>query len=135
MNVITFYEKIGCATNQKQKKLLTENGCMLQIKNLLDSKFSPETLIRFFDPLPVHAWFNPNAPKIKNGMIDPRALNAEEAILAMQKEPILIKRPLMVIGEHYLCGFNTQKLSEILNQPIESIDNTCSKNEDCHTLE
>jgi len=131
--IVTFYEKPGCVTNQKQKKLLIENGYLLQVKSLLDTKFFPEDLIQFFDPLPVHAWFNPNAPKIKQGLINPKTYSAEDAIVAFLKEPILIKRPLLVIEDHYLCGFDTKTISTILNKPLEKIDNSCSKIDNCHT--
>lgn len=126
ITAVTFYEKPGCATNQKQKKLLNQHGCILEIKSLIDTKFSPEELVRFFTPLPVAHWFNPNAPQIKQGLIDPTTLSAEEAILAMQQEPILIKRPLMIIKGEYLCGFDTKTISSLLDTPLEPIDNSCS---------
>jgi len=131
MPVVTFYEKIGCATNQKQKKLLIEKGCTLEVKSLLDAKFTPQELIRFFRPLPTADWFNPNAPQIKKGNLNPKSFSAEEAILACIKEPILIKRPLLIIQGKHLCGFDTEVISQLLNTPLKNIDNTCSKNENC----
>ncbi|MCH9812912.1 MAG: arsenate reductase family protein [Epsilonproteobacteria bacterium] len=132
-SVVIFYEKPGCATNHKQKKLLQAHGCTLEVKNLLETKFSPETLISFFAPLRVDQWFNPNAPQIKNGSIDPQKMSAEQAILAMKKEPILIKRPLLKIKGQSLCGFDTTLLSTILQKPLKNIDNSCIKEEFCHT--
>ncbi len=134
MPVVTFYEKTGCATNQKQKKLLIENGCTLEVKSLLDTKFSPQELIAFFAPLPVEAWFNPNAPQITKGTLNPKNFTAEEAILAFMKEPILIKRPLLVIAGKHLCGFDTKEISHILKKPLKEIDNSCSKDDTCHTF-
>jgi len=131
MPVVTFYEKSGCATNQKQKKLLLDNGCILDIKSLLDTKFTPEKLIRFFRPLPAEKWFNPNAPQITRGNLNPKIFSAEEAILACINEPILIKRPLLIIGEEHLCGFDTEVISQLLKRPLKEIDNSCSKDDNC----
>lgn len=106
MKFIIFYEKPGCVTNAKQKQALREVGYKVIERDLLNHGMSEEDLYEFFKKMPVTKWFNPNAPQIKNGEILPINLTPEEALTMVTQNPILLRRPLMIIGEKKLCGFN-----------------------------
>ena len=67
----------------------------------------------------VYEWFNPAAPAIKNGEIFPETLDEASAMELLMSNPILIRRPLMVIGSEKLCGFDADKVSEILERIVE----------------
>lgn len=101
MAIVLFYEKPGCINNTKQKVLLAAAGHTVQAKNLLTEKWTATRLRAFFGELPVVEWFNPSAPRVRDGEISPQRLSGDEAIALMLAEPLLIRRPLMeVVGEN-----------------------------------
>ncbi|AEA83246.1 MULTISPECIES: ArsC/Spx/MgsR family protein [Pseudomonadaceae] len=106
MSCIIFYEKPGCATNRLQKELLRSAGIELEVRNLLREAWTPERLRPFFGALPVTEWFNPSAPAIKYGELDPTGLSAEQALKLMIAQPLLIRRPLIRCGMHYMVDFD-----------------------------
>jgi len=108
MATITFYEKPGCINNTRQKKLLEAAGHQVVAKNLLTETWQPEHLRSFFGKLAVRDWFNYSAPAIKHGEIEPEKLTEQEALMLMQKNPLLIRRPLMKVGDSFMAGFDQQ---------------------------
>lgn len=133
---IIFYEKPNCAGNAKQKKLLTLNGISYETKNILDIPWDEFTLELFFKELIVEEIINPFAPKIKNNEIDITTISKKELIELMILEPILIKRPLLEIGETKICGFDIAKINQILQTNIcEHIAiSTCQSDTKCTTV-
>lgn len=106
MATVDFYEKPGCIGNAKQKKLLQAAGHRLRVHNLLAEPWTPERLKPFFGDRPIPDWFNPTAPSIKAGEIDPQQLDVETALALMVEQPILVRRPLMQVGDRCLSGFD-----------------------------
>jgi nitrogenase-associated protein len=119
VRLVVFYEKPFCAANAKQKQLLRSSGCSLIERNLLEHGLDAQTLRSFMGDKAVKEWFNPAAPQIKNGLIFPERLNESEALALLMRDPILIRRPLMIIGSEKLCGFDTQRVAELLERDIE----------------
>jgi nitrogenase-associated protein len=138
MATVNFYEKPGCANNTRQKKLLTEAGHALIAHDLLKETWTGNRLRKFFGQMPVAQWFNHSAPAVKYGEIEPDKLTEHEALELMLESPLLIRRPLMQVGEEYMAGFDPQKVDAWIglkenpgNQDVE----TCTKNHDhprCH---
>lgn len=110
---VIFYEKPGCISNNRQKKLLMQSGHTVVVKDLLSENWSANrSLLRaFFTGLPVTEWFNRSAPAIKQGLIDPNTLNGDQAIRFMLSDPLLIRRALMQVGEEKMAGFDEQKVN------------------------
>lgn len=106
MSTVLFYEKPGCINNTKQKVLLAAAGHTVQAKNLLTEKWTAARLRAFFGDLPVAEWFNPSAPRVRDGEIWPHKLSSDQAIALMLREPLLIRRPLMQVDEEYRVGFD-----------------------------
>ncbi len=133
MKIVLFYEKPGCATNARQKQQLREAGCLVVERNLLEHGMNVEELYTFFKALPVSRWFNPNAPKIKSGAIDPSGMSEEAALRLLMMEPMLIRRPLMVFAGKKMCGFDTASVEKQLGCPLRSpASEACSgENETC----
>jgi nitrogenase-associated protein len=127
MKLVLFYEKPGCSTNAGQKRELQRAGCIVIGRNLLDHGLTPEELLAFLRPLPVEQWFNPNAPKIKNRQIDPGRMTEAAALQLLMAEPILIRRPLMVVSDRKLCGYEPQLLEPLIGRTLaESAPVSCS---------
>ena len=132
---LTFFEKPGCITNAKQKKMLRELGVDVKAKSILSEPWSFASLMAFFESLPVASCFNENAPMVKSGEVVPSALSRDEAIALMLDEPILIKRPLIRISETSICGFDIPQICQELSLKIETdVSNSelheCSRNKD-----
>lgn len=127
MNLVLFYEKPGCATNARQKRTLAEAGCMVIEQNLLEITMGAEELLTYLSPLPVAEWFNPNAPTVKSGEIDPMAFEAKAALSLLLEEPLLIRRPLLSVNGHRMCGFDQPRIEALLGVALgKVIDNDCS---------
>jgi nitrogenase-associated protein len=105
MTDLVFYEKPGCAGNQRQKKLLLGLGYRLQVRDLLSEKWTAEGLRTFFGNSPVAQWFNQSAHQVKDGSIDIHAVKEKQALELMLAEPMLIRRPLLQLGEIRQSGF------------------------------
>lgn len=117
---VTFYEKPGCLGNKKQKEVLKANGVDFEVKSMLDTKWDKSTLESFFANLEKEQIVNESAPKIKSGEIDLNSVTKEQLIYKMINDPILIKRPLIIVGDSKICGFNIPKLNEALNLQIDT---------------
>lgn len=119
VKLVVFYEKPFCAANAKQKQILRQSGCTLIERNLLEHGLEADSLRSFMGDKKVADWFNPAAPAIKNGEISPESLNENEAMELLMSNPILIRRPLMIIGTEKVCGFDEKRVSEILDRYVE----------------
>ena len=130
MASVIFYEKPGCVNNTRQKVLLAAAGHSVWAKNLLTEKWTPMRLRPYFGTLPAPQWFNPSAPRIKSGEVNPERMNEDEALLQMVKDPLLIRRPLMEVGDQCQAGFDqAQVVSWIgLSRKLNDTDlETCPK--------
>lgn len=110
MAKIQFYEKPGCVNGEKQKKVLLEAGNELNSTNILEHPWSREELLKFVVGKNPSTMMNYTAPAIKNGEISPEDLTFDEAIDLMVENPILIKRPLVVVDGKYIQGFTDEQL-------------------------
>ena len=108
MATVTFYEKPGCINNTRQKKLLAAAGHQVIAKNLLTESWQVDYLRAFFGKLAVRDWFNVSAPAIKYGEIDPETKTEQEALALMLENTLLIRRPLMQVGDKFMAGFDQQ---------------------------
>lgn len=107
---ITFYEKSGCGGNARQKALLRAARHTLEVRDLLHWPWTAESLLAFLEPLPVAEWFNRAAPRIKSGEVVPAKLDADAALALLLAEPLLIRRPLMALGEQRMVGFDADRV-------------------------
>ena len=106
MAIVLFYEKPGCINNTRQKVMLAAAGHTVQAKSLLTEKWTADRLRAFFGNLPVSAWFNPSAPRVRDGEVLPETLSEGEALGLMLADPLLIRRPLMEVDGQRRVGFD-----------------------------
>lgn len=135
MATVIFYEKPGCGNNTKQKRWLAASGHTVLAKNLLIEKWTAERLRAFFGDLPVAQWFNPAAPKVKSGEVDPAAFEADTALNLMLAEPLLIRRPLMEVEGELRTGFDAKGVDAWIglndSQPKTEPCPVCHRSEPC----
>lgn len=120
MASVLFYEKPGCLSNGKQKALLVSLGHHLTVRNLLAEPWTAERLRPFFGDSPVCDWFNPTAPRVKQGDIVPEALDETTALAMMAGDPLLIRRPLIECEHGRGCGFESGPLLEALGLTLRA---------------
>ncbi len=111
MATILFYEKPGCINNTRQKRWLRASGHRVIERNLLTEAWSASRLRKYFDGVPYAYWFNPSAPAIKSGALDPANLQPGEALQHMLRDPLLIRRPLMREGDTRMVGFDPHQVN------------------------
>ncbi|MEH2195301.1 MAG: ArsC/Spx/MgsR family protein [Nostoc sp.] len=107
---VIFYSKPGCKGGVKQKVLLTVAGHEVIPQNMLTEPWTVERLRSFFGDRPVTEWFNLSAPKVKSGEVVPEKVDEQTALALMLKEPLLIRRPLLEVGDRREVGFDVQKI-------------------------
>ena len=127
MAEIIFYEKPGCINNAKQKQLLKQSGHQLIAKDLLTEEWSAKRLRPFFADKPISEWFNSAAPRIKQGEVEPEKMDQQQALQAMCEDPLLIRRPLMQVGEECRVGFDVSWVNQWIGLkvagPSEDLEN------------
>lgn len=120
MATVLFYEKPGCINNTRQKALLTAAGHEVQARNLLTEPWHPDRLRQFFGQRPVGQWFNASAPQIKAGEVHPDQLDEAAVLTLMVQQPLLIRRPLMQVGDRYEVSFDTDLVDQWIGlQPAQ----------------
>lgn len=129
MAVVLFYEKPGCGTNARQRRRLEAAGHDVVVRNLLTEPWTAERLCGFFGDTPVAAWFNPAAPDIKSGAVDPTAVDADEALALMLATPLLIRRPLIDAAGRKCAGFTREPVPSLLGGGTAPDDESCRRAE------
>jgi arsenate reductase (glutaredoxin) len=123
MATVLFYEKPGCSNNTRQKAMLELSGHCVESVNLLEYPWSKEELEEFLGEKSVAECFNPAAPAITSGKLNPLEFTKEEAIAMMIQEPLLIKRPLMKIGTLHIQGFDITTLRNLISlEPVQGAE-------------
>jgi nitrogenase-associated protein len=57
-------------------------------------------------------WFNPASPRVKSDEIRPHAVSGAEALALMIADPVLIRRPLMQVGDRCESGFDSAAVDQ-----------------------
>jgi len=124
---IIFYQKPGCRTNTRQKQMLEAAGHGVVAKSLLAEPWTDERLRGFFGSTPVASWFNPAAPRIKSGEIDPAAFDASAALAILVADPLLIRRPLVEADGQRCAGFDREPVTSLLGGAADPNAEACSR--------
>jgi len=128
MTTVVFYEKPGCLTNRRQKALLEEHGCTLEVRDLLAEPWTGERLAAFFGERPIAEWFNHAAPRIRDGEVDPERQDRNSALTLMLEEPLLIRRPLLDTTFGKTAGFDDPTILAALGVEAGTVG---SRHQDC----
>ena len=134
MAKVIFYEKPGCINNTKQKNLLRNGGHEVIAYNLLTTPWTVDRLRPFFGDLPLTEWFNQSAPLVKSKEVVPTDLDEETALALMIQYPLLIRRPLIQVGDIHQVGFDRAKIdawigleSPTISEDLETCPRTHSQ--------
>ena len=126
---ILFWEKPGCAGNARQKALLAASGHEVSARDLRAEPWTAGGLRPFFGDRPVAEWFNRNATRVKSGEVRPEALDEAAALSLMLADPLLIRRPLMQVGERREAGFDQTLVAAWIGLHVAgpAVDETCQR--------
>ena len=94
----------------------------LEAHNLLTEAWTKDNLRLFFGDRPVAEWFNKAAPKVKSGEVVPERIDGETALTMMVNDPLLIRRPLIQVGERREVGFDIEIVNNWVG--LEAVDET-----------
>jgi nitrogenase-associated protein len=112
---VLFYQKPGCGTNARQIRALEAAGHQVITRSLLTEPWTARKLRGFFGETPVASWFNPAAPRIKSGEVKPAEIDAAGALALMLDDPLLIRRPLIDVGNARCAGFDREPVPSLLD--------------------
>lgn len=112
--IVLFYEKPGCGTNARQKRMLEAAGHTVIAVSLLDEPWTAGRLLSFFGDTPVASWFNAAAPRVKSGEIDPQKIDATSALSLLVRDRLLIRRPLIEVDGQRCAGFDREPVTSLL---------------------
>lgn len=129
MALVIFYEKPGCGGNARQKKTLSDSGHQLEVRDLLSHPWSGAQLLAFLGRLPVAEWFNRAAPLVKSGEIVPEKLGPTKALELLLENHLLIRRPLMQVGEDRMVGWDEAKVAAWIGLQASGVGEGCPKHE------
>lgn len=127
MATVIFYQKPGCGTNARQKRMLEAAGHIVDAKDLLTEPWTVERLRDFFGGTPIASWFNPAAPRVKSGEINPTNFDEATALALMIEDPLLIRRPLVKVGEQRCAGFDREPVTSLLGAHQGEVPQDCTR--------
>lgn len=129
MATVLFYQKPGCGTNARQIRALEAAGHDVIARSLLSEPWKPLDLLTFFGDMPVASWFNPAAPQVKSGEIDPIETDAAAALALMLDDPLLIRRPLIEANGTRCAGFDREPVLSLLGGDMRKDLQGCTRPE------
>lgn len=129
MTTVVFYQKPGCGTNARQIHALEAAGHSVIARNLLSEPWKPLDLLTFFGDMPVASWFNPAAPRVKSGEINPLETDAATALALMLDDPLLIRRPLIEANGARCVGFDREPVLSLLGSGMRTDMQACTRHD------
>ncbi len=113
-----FIEYPPCSTCKKAKKYLLEQGIMIESRHIVESTPTVSELTGWIQKsgLPLKRFFNTSGNVYKQlGLKDKLSEMTElEHIQLLASQGMLIKRPIVVIGQHVLVGFKVSEYETVL---------------------
>ena len=138
MTMVTFWQKPECAGNARQRALLERSGHAVVVRDLLAEPWTAERLLAFLGDLPVAAWFNRAAPRVKSGEVVPEVLAVHQGLALLLADPLLIRRPLMEREDgSRLVGFEHAAVAAWIGlaEDAEVLGEGCAASQSCPVTE
>lgn len=121
--ILIHYPK--CSTCKKAAKWLTDNGHKFETRDIVIENPKEEELKKWLplSGLPMSRMFNTSGIKY-------RELNLKEVVKTAKEEELfkllasdgkLVKRPILIVGDNVIFGFNEKNWCETLNKTTKPV--------------
>lgn len=113
---IRIYHNPRCSKSRATLQLLEENALTPQVVRYLDTPPDADTLRELLTRLGISAreLMRTGEPAYRDNGLEDTALSEEDLIAAMVKFPILIERPIVVLGDRAIIGRPPERVLELL---------------------
>jgi Spx/MgsR family transcriptional regulator len=110
-----FFWKSTCTTCRDARTFLRRDlGLELEERDYAKIRLSANELKDLFADRDPRDYLNPRSPAYKSMSLAGKPLTREQALALMEKEPNLIKRPIVIAGKQMIAGFDRDKLRSAL---------------------
>ncbi len=115
MESVILYHNPRCGKSRAALALLQERGISVQTVEYLKNPLSLPALRKLQDQigLPPSQWVRSGEPPFKEEGLSAQSSDAE-ILAAMAKHPILIERPIAVLGNRAIVGRPPEKVLELV---------------------
>lgn len=107
----------GCGTCKKALKWLAENGVTHTLRPIVDEPPTEAELSRWIaaSGLPVRKWLNTSGQSYRAiGKEKVDAASEGDIVKWLSADGKLVKRPVVVAGDHVLVGFSPEAFAKVL---------------------
>ncbi|MBV8934594.1 MAG: arsenate reductase (glutaredoxin) [Alphaproteobacteria bacterium] len=111
---VTIYHNPRCNTSRRTLALLREKGVEPEIIEYLKTPYTASKLKQLLSQLKIPASALVRKKEAAAAGIDPENSTEEELIAAMVEDPILVERPIVVMGSKAALGRPPEKVLAVL---------------------
>jgi arsenate reductase len=110
-----FYGWRSCSTCQSAKRFLVQQGVDVRERDFFKHPFSQDELLALLDGRPPSEMFSWKSPRARALGLQEGLASEDELLSLMVSNPYLIRRPITVIGDERVIGFDQKRLKELLH--------------------
>ena len=111
---VTIYHNPRCNTSRKTLALLQDKGIKPEIVEYLKTPYSAAQLKQLLGQLKLPAKAIVRRKEAAAAGIDPAKLSEDQLIAAMEKNPIIVERPIVVSGNKAAVGRPPEAVLKVL---------------------
>lgn len=114
MNSVLIYHNPRCSKSREALAYLKNKGVSLTVRDYLKEPLTRDEIVRLFEKLGddvAHVLRKGKAVYKEKYTVEPKG---EHLIDALVKDPILMERPIIEVGEKAVIARPTERISEIL---------------------
>jgi arsenate reductase len=109
-----FYGWRSCSTCQNAKRFLVQQGLNVRERDFFKQPFSQEELLALLAGQPPSEMFSWKSPRARALDLKEGQVPEDDLLSLMVSNPYLIRRPIIVIDNERITGFNQKRLKELL---------------------
>ena len=113
-NIGLYYHNPRCSKSREGLALLQDQGVSLHIKEYLNECVSKTETLGLFIKLGLEPCDCIRQKEPAYLGLDPKDFSKEEWAVVIHENPILLERPILVIGDHAVIGRPPEKLLELV---------------------
>lgn len=116
MNQPIIYHNPRCSKSRQALKILQDHGLTPIIIEYLKTPPDVNDLKQILNKLNLspRELLRNNEPEYKENQLDDNNLSDEEIVQAISKHPILMQRPIVILGNKAIIGRPPEKVNELL---------------------